>query len=174
MNFWRKTPWWGSIVVILPAQRYYSLTLPFHMLFALDFSSFLLLAEGCSFSVLKHCVHDIIVSSPPPLSSDTMSTSPAKTVVGFDVVANKIWVLHRVIHPPKQSTHVAVMSFGQKVNLRSPRVQVSARLTPLLLPQRLQNNVDEKGHYNQLRQTKGKWKIECGGGTLRGRGALRG
>jgi hypothetical protein len=27
---------------------------------------------------------------PPSLSSDTMSTSPAKTVVGFDVLANKI------------------------------------------------------------------------------------
>ncbi len=27
---------------------------------------------------------------PPLLSSDTMSTSPAKTIVGFNVLANKI------------------------------------------------------------------------------------
>jgi hypothetical protein len=104
-----------------------------------------------------------------------MSTSPAKTVVGFDVLANKIWVLHRlVIHPPKQSTHAAVMSIGWKVNLCSPRVQVSARLTPLLLPPRLQNNVDEKGPDNQPGQMKGKRKIEGGGGALRGRDVLRG
>jgi hypothetical protein len=78
-----------------------------------------------------------------------MSTSPAKTVVGFDVLANKIGVLHHVIQPPKQSTHAAVMSIDRKVNLCSPRAQVSARLTPLLLPPRLQNDKDEKGRDNQ-------------------------
>jgi hypothetical protein len=103
-----------------------------------------------------------------------MSTSPAKTVVGFDVLAIKIWVLHHMIHPPKQSAHVAVMSICWKVNLCSPRVQVSARLTPLLLPPHLQNNVDEKGCDNQPGQTKGKQKIGGGGGALRGRDALRG
>jgi hypothetical protein len=52
---------------------------------------------------------------PPPFSLDTMSTSPAKTVVGFDVLANKIWVLHRVIHPTNQSTHAVFVSIGWKV-----------------------------------------------------------
>jgi hypothetical protein len=47
-----------------------------------------MLAKGRSFSIIKHWVHDIIVSSPPPLSSDTMSTSPAKVAVGFNVLAN--------------------------------------------------------------------------------------
>jgi hypothetical protein len=56
----------------------------------LAFASLPLLAEGCSFSVLQHSAGHIIASSPPPLTSDTMSTSPAKTVVGFDVLANKI------------------------------------------------------------------------------------
>jgi hypothetical protein len=91
-----------------------------------------------------------------------MSTSPAETVVGFNVLANKIWVLHCVIHPPKQSTHAAVMSIGQKVNLCSPRAQVSARLTPFLLPPRLQNDVDEKGRDNQPGQTKGKHITKIG------------
>jgi hypothetical protein len=46
-----------------------------------------------------------------------MSTSPAKTVVGFDVLANKIWVLHCVIYPTNQSqsTHVVFLSIGWKV-----------------------------------------------------------
>jgi hypothetical protein len=104
-----------------------------------------------------------------------MSTSPAKTVVGFDVLAKTIWILHHVIHPPKQSTYAAVMSIGWKVKyLHSPRVQVSARLTPLLLPPCLQNNVDEKGRANLPEQTKGKWKIGGGGGALRCRDVLRG
>jgi hypothetical protein len=103
-----------------------------------------------------------------------MSTSPDKTVVGLDVLANKIWVLHHVIHPPKQSTHAAVISIGWKVNLCSSRAQVSARLTPLLLPPHLQNDVDEKGHDNQPEQRKGKGKIGGGGGALRGKDALRG
>ncbi len=103
-----------------------------------------------------------------------MSTSSAKTVVGFNVLPNKIWVLHCVIHPPKQSTHAAVMSISRKVNLRSPRAHVSARLTPLLLPLHLQNNVDEKGGDNQLGQMKGKQKIGGGGSALRGRDVLRG
>jgi hypothetical protein len=103
-----------------------------------------------------------------------MSTSSAKTVVGLDVLANKIWVLHHIIHTPKQSTHAAVMSIGQKVNLCSPRAQVSARLTPLLLPPCLQNNVDEKRRDNQPGQTKGNQKVGGGGGTLRGRDVLRG
>jgi hypothetical protein len=103
-----------------------------------------------------------------------MSTSPAKMVIGFNVLASKICVLHRVIHPPKQSTHAAVMSIGWKVKLCSPRAQVSARLTPLLLPPHLQNNMDEKGCDNQPRQTKGKQKIGGGSGALRGRDALRG
>ncbi len=103
-----------------------------------------------------------------------MFTSPSKTVVGFGVLANKIWVLLCIIHPPKQSTHTAVMCIGQKVNLCSTRVQISTRLTPLLLAPRLQNNVDEKGRDNQLGQTKGKRKVGGGGDTLRGRDALRG
>jgi hypothetical protein len=48
----------------------------------------------------------------PLLSSDTMSTSPAKLVVGFDVLAKKKRVLHCNIHPPDQSTLVAVASIG--------------------------------------------------------------
>jgi hypothetical protein len=51
------------------------------------------------------------------------------------------------------------MSIDRKVNLLLPRAQVSARLTPLLLPPRLQNDVDEKGHDNQPGQTKGKQKM---------------
>ncbi len=96
---------------------------------------------------------------PPPLSLDTMSTSPAKAAVGFDVLANKIRVLHHVIHPPKQSTHAAIMSIGRKVNLCLPRAQVSTMLIPLLLSPHLQNNVDEKGGDNQPGQTKGKRKV---------------
>jgi hypothetical protein len=66
------------------------------------------------------------------------------------------------------------MSIGWKVNLCSPRAQVTARLTCLLLPPHLQNKVDEKGRDNQLGKTKGKQKVGGGGGALRGRDMLRG
>jgi hypothetical protein len=44
-----------------------------------------------------------------------MSTSPAKTVVGFDVLDDKNWVLHYVIHPTTQSTDTVCVSIGQKI-----------------------------------------------------------
>jgi hypothetical protein len=54
----------------------------------LAFASLLLVAEGCFFSVFKHGVIILLHQLLPPLSSDTMATSPAKMVVGFDVLAD--------------------------------------------------------------------------------------
>ncbi len=68
-----------------------------------------------------------------PLSSDTMSTSPAKMVIGFNVLAKKNWVLHRNIHPPDQSTLTGDASIGWKVKSLFTKGAGKCKVDPLAL-----------------------------------------
>jgi hypothetical protein len=53
--------------------------------------------------------------------------------VGFDVLANKIRVLHRVIHPPNQSTHAAVALVHWKVKYLFTKGAGKRKVEPFVL-----------------------------------------
>ncbi len=57
----------------------------------------------------------------------------SRQVVGFDVLPNKIWILHCIIHPLNQSTIAAVALVRQKVKYWFTKGASKGKVDPFAL-----------------------------------------